>query len=111
MENSFLRVKAILRAIEGDEGLNAFDSVSRELLNFVLHKHSQSQSLRVTDITSNLSFGSPATIYGRLAKLSESGWIKTIASPEDGRVKIVVPTTQALNSLSRMSDALQKAIA
>lgn len=111
MQDAFLRIKAILKAIESDEGLNDLDVVSRDLLNYVLQKHSESQVLRVTDLTANLSFGSPATIYGRLAKLQDGGRIKTTTPVDDGRVKIVVPTSKALGSLGRMSIALQRALA
>lgn len=111
MEDAFLRIKAILKAIESDEGLDGLDSVSRDLLNYILQKHSESQILRVTDLTANLSFGSPATVYGRLARLQTDGWIKTTTPADDGRVKIVVPSNKALGSLGRMSVALNRALA
>ena len=110
MEDAFLRIKAILKAIENDEGLDDLDPISRDLLNYILQKNSEGQTLRVTDLTANLSFGSPATVYGRLAKITDSGWIKTTTPADDGRVKIVVPTSKALGSLGRMSIALTKAL-
>ena len=108
LDNTIFRLKAVIRAIEGEEGLYEFDPTSREILLFVGQAYAAGQTLRVTDIAANPAFGSPATIYGRLAKLSDSGWIKSVADPEDGRVRFVVPTTQAQGAFNRMSGAVAK---
>lgn len=99
-----------MRAIEGEEGLHAFDSTSREILIFVGQAFAADQSLRATDIASNPAFGSPAKIYGRLAKLADSGWIKSVPDSRDGRVRLIVPTSQAQSAFNRMSSAISKLI-
>jgi hypothetical protein len=110
IDDTIFRIKAVLRAIEGEEGLHEFDTTSREILVFIGQAFAAGQNLRATDIASNPAFGSPATIYGRLGKLADSGWIKSIPDAQDGRVKLVVPTSQAQGAFNRMSSALSKLI-
>lgn len=108
IDDTIFRIKAAIRAIEGEEGLNEFDTTTRDILTFVGQSYAAGQTLRPSDIAGNAVFGSPATIYGRLAKLTETGWIKSIPDPADGRVRRVVPTTLAQRAFERMSNAVQR---
>jgi hypothetical protein len=110
LDDTIFRIRAVLRAIEGEEGLHEFDATSREILLFIGQAFAAGQTLRATDIASNPTFGSPAKIYGRLAKLTDSGWIKSVNDSQDGRVRLIIPTSQAQSAFNRMSSAVQKQI-
>jgi len=102
------RINQLVRAIEERTGLMEMDFASREMLKFIGEAQTASKTLSVSDIVKSEIFGTPPTVYSRLTKLEEAGWINSRANAEDGRVKNIVLSTAAIKAFSRMSDAALK---
>ena len=55
------------------------------------------------------ALGSPATIHKRIHQLHEAGLVSLEAVASDARIKLVVPTEQALRHLAERGKAIQQA--
>lgn len=106
-DDLIFRVRSLIRAFEGEEGLAELDHTSQDILMYIGQAEVAGNNVRASDIASNPSFGSPAKIYGRLSKLAEGGWIKLVSDPKDGRVKLLVPSNQTRGAFNRMSASLK----
>ncbi|MFN4140380.1 MarR family winged helix-turn-helix transcriptional regulator [Aestuariivirga sp.] len=105
------RITRLIRAIEESSGLDAMDLSARAILNFVGEAEARKQLLNVSDVVRGPGFGTPPTVYSRIAELEHAGWIRCVPDPEDGRAKHVRLTPQAHRAFSRMSAATRKLIA
>ena len=55
------------------------------------------------------ALGSPATIHKRIHQLQSTGFVSLEAVASDARIKLVVPTEQALRYLAERGKAIQQA--
>ena len=101
------RIHRVLRSVEETSGLDAVDVSSRSMLNFIGEAETEERTLNVSDIVKAPGFGTPPTVYTRLSKLEEAGWIEFRPNPQDGRAKHVRLTRNARKAYARMSEAIR----
>lgn len=104
------RLKKAAREMEPWSGLDKVDLTSRAILDFIGECAAERRPVNVTDIVKTSGFGTPPTVYKRLAVLENTGWIQTKPHPVDGRVKLVEPTAHTVKTYRKMSSALQKVL-
>jgi DNA-binding MarR family transcriptional regulator len=104
------RITKAARETEFQSGLHNLDLACRSILYFIGECAAAGRSLRVTDILKQPGFGTPPTVFSRLAELEKTGWIQTKRHPNDGRAKLVEPTSHAVRSFRKVSLAVQKVL-
>lgn len=106
MEGRFfiLRLRRLVGALEASSGLSEIEDAARPILDFIAEAECESRSLRMTDIVKVREFGTPPTVYARLAGLQEAGWIEAVPDNEDRRVRLVSLTAAARSTFARISD-------
>ncbi|WP_395663115.1 hypothetical protein [Aestuariivirga sp.] len=104
-----LRVHILLNGLRsGDEPL---DVISREILLSIATSQINGKLLRISDIRFNPEFGSPVTALSRLRFLMETGWVKSVKDPVDGRAQLLALTTRSNKSIVQIAAKLRRAIA
>lgn len=107
-DHLIFHIHRVLRSVEETSGLDAIDVSSRSILNFIGDAETEERTLNVSDIVKAPGFGTPPTVYARLSKLEEAGWIEFRPHPQDGRAKHVRLTRNARKAYARMSEAIRK---
>jgi hypothetical protein len=103
-----LRLRRLIRTIEASSGLGELDDTGRRTLDFIAEAEFDGRSLRMSDIVKVPDFGTPPTVYGRLAEMEAGGWIRFAADPRDGRVKLVRLTAAARRTFARISEEARR---
>lgn len=103
-----LRLRRLVEAIEARSGLGELDHAARPVLDFIAEADFDRRSLRMTDIVKVPGFGTPPTVYGRLAALEAGGWICFEGDKKDGRVKLVRLTAAARRTFARISEEARR---
>ena len=101
------RMKIVLQAVEGETGFANLDPASKNILFYVGQSAVSGQRLNVTDVANNQSFGSPATVHGRIARLLADDWLQSTVDPEDGRGRILSLGAKTVGAFNRMSSNLK----
>ncbi len=108
--HAIFRIHQVIRAVEERCGLVELDLAAREILRLVGDGEASGKRLNVSEIVRHSEFGSPPTIFSRIARLHEAGWIAYAPDPSDGRIRIVELTARARRAFALMSAAAVKAI-
>lgn len=108
--HAIFRIQRVIRAVEERCGLDELDLVAREILRLVGDGEASGMKLNVSEIVRHSEFGSPPTIFSRISRLQEGGWITYAPDPSDGRIRIVGLTARARRAFAQMSAAAVKAI-
>ena len=107
-DSLIFQIHRVVRSIAETTGLDAVDVSSRSILNFIGEAEAEERTLNVSDIVKAPGFGTPPTVYTRLSKLEQGGWIEFKPNPQDGRAKHVRLTRNARKAYARMSEAIRK---
>lgn len=91
--NLMYRIQKILTDF-GGEGM-ALDETSRQILFQVANNQQTGQITTVSDITRQSHYGTAPTVYTRLKKLVELGFITSNPNPADGRSNILKLTKRS----------------
>ncbi len=67
------------------------------------------KALTVSEAMLEEVVGAPATIYRKLRKLQEAGFVDVIELETDRRMKFVLPSADALKYFKRIADCMTKA--
>ena len=102
----YVKLKAAILAAEKEQGLDGLDFLSREILHLIASANVSGVKLRVSDVTKDAVFGTSPTVYARLNKLVEGGWIVKKADEDDKRVALIQITSMAREKLKKISKAL-----
>lgn len=108
--NVIFKINQVIRAIEERSGLGDLDLTAKEILRFIGEGEAARKRINVTEIVRHTEFGSPPTIFTRISRLEEEGWIAYAPDPTDGRVRNVELTAKARKAFTQMSAAATKAI-
>jgi hypothetical protein len=104
-----LRVHVLLGGLRlGNEPL---DEVSREIVLAIATSQINGKLLKISDVRYNPEFGSPVTALGRLRVLMETGWVRSVDDPTDGRAQLLTLTARSDKSIARIAAKLKQAIA
>ena len=104
-----LRVHVLLGGLR--LGKEPLDEVSREIVLAVAASQINGKLLRISDVRYNPEFGSPVTALSRLRFLMETGWVKSVKDPVDGRAQLLALTTRSNKSIVQIAAKLRRAIA
>lgn len=99
----FFRLNSLIKDIEASRGLYELDNDLTALLNNIAEADFNGHDLRVTDILKLLGFGTPPTIFRRLGKLADAGWVLYEHNPDDRRVRFVRLTPSARQAFDTMA--------
>ena len=102
------RIHRLIRVIEADTELDVLNLSAREILKFIGARNAEGLQTRSSDVISKTGLGTPPTIYQRLGKLEEAGWINSVPDPLDGRAKLLVLTPRAEKAFQKMSKELSR---
>ncbi len=76
LKNTLFALSNILDAAEGRSRMGEMDPESRAILKFVGASTSAGQEVCIKDVTHNPQLhGSPVTLFKRIQRLCESGWL------------------------------------
>jgi hypothetical protein len=90
-----LRIHVLLGGLR--LGKAPLDEVSREIVLAVAASQINGKLLRISDVRYNPEFGSPMTALSRLRVLIETGWVRSVDDPTDGRVQLLTLTARSSN--------------
>lgn len=88
--------------------VRSLDSIENLLLNQIMIDDDLGHLTLVGDLLNLRSFGSQATLHGRLKNLHAIGYIKLVEQ-DDARKKRVTPTSQAYKRFALLSDYMIQA--
>lgn len=103
----YVKLKAAIAAAEREHGIHGLDFVSREILHTIASANLMDVKIRASDVTKDAIFGTPPTVYSRLNKLVEGGWIIKKEDEDDRRAALLEITPMARAKFKKMSKALE----
>ncbi len=104
----YVKLKGAIVAAEKEHGLHGMDYTSREILHTIASANLMEVKCRVSDVVKEGHFGTPPTVYARLDKLVEGGWIIKTKDKDDGRAVLLEITPMARAKFKKMSKALER---
>lgn len=104
----YVKLKTAIAAAEKEHGIHSLDFVSREILHTIASANLMDVRCRVSDVVKEEIFGTPPTVYARLNKLVEGGWIVKKEDEEDRRAALLEITPMARAKFKKMSKALER---
>lgn len=108
---TFMRYLDQALLIEAHAPLTQLDAVERQLLEIIVSRWSQGQTMTVREVMDLQRIGSPATMHRKLAHLRQAGFVQALVDEDDTRIKHLHPGEPALAYFSAMGSALQEAAA
>lgn len=107
--DAYFRFLNLVKALQALPTTPPLDAAEHHLLELVALAWHGGRSLSVTEAMSLDSAGAPATIHRRLTRLRNKGLIELKVSPDDSRVKAIVPTETAQHYFSEIARCIKKA--
>jgi len=107
--DAYFRFLNFSHAIRQEGALAEVDAVDQRLLEFVGAAEHRGERLSVTGAMAFKAAGSPATVYRRLQRLRDRGWVEVCTSPDDPRAKLVTLSPRARDYFARLAAALRLA--
>jgi hypothetical protein len=106
--NSYIRFLNLVEVMATKSKIRSLDSIEKMLLNQIMVDDDLGNLILVGDLLNLSSFGSQATLHGRLKNLHSIGYIQLIEQ-EDARKKRDTPTNKAYKRIALLSDCMVKA--
>jgi len=110
LDGAYFRLQNIIRALEGETGIDTLDPLARSILMLTGERQLKSEDLFVTDIISQPGFGAAMTVLTRMRDLERDGWIELKRDSRNHRRKRVTLTERGSTVLNRISDQLRTII-
>ncbi|MQY52127.1 hypothetical protein [Rhodocyclus gracilis] len=106
--DAYFRLLSISQILRQQSALAELDAVDQRLLEFVGVAEHLETRLSVTTAMALRAAGSSATVYRRLQRLREKGWIDVTPSPDDTRAKVISLTAHTLSQFALLATALNE---
>lgn len=106
--NAYIRFLNLVAVMTAKSKIRSLDSIEKMLLNQIMIDDDLGNLILVGDLINLSSFGSQATLHGRLKNLHAIGYIRLVEQ-EDARRKRVTPTNQAYKRIALLSDCMVQA--
>ena len=107
--NSYIRFLNFVDILNSKSGTRKLDSIENSLLNSIMIGDHAGRLIFVGDLLRLKSFGSQATLHGRIKNLHSLGYISLITQ-DDARKKRVVPTKLSYKRVESLSSCLERAL-
>jgi hypothetical protein len=78
------------------------------LLNSICNSYLNDESVRVLDLLLLEGIASQATLHSGIKSLAKKGLLSMSKDPDDGRIRLVLPTKLALKRLNECEAAIMK---
>lgn len=105
----YIRFLNLVEIMNSKSKIRSLDSIEKMLLNQIMIDDDLGNITLVGDLLNLSSFGSQATLHGRLKNLNSIGYIQLVEQ-EDARKKRVTPTNQAYKYIALLSECMVRAI-
>ena len=91
MKNTYLRFLSLVHALDSAP-VSALDETAKHLLQLIVLRHAQDNTLTVTEAMALSTVASPATIHRKLDALREAGLVAQTFEGGNRRTKYLIPT-------------------
>lgn len=105
----YLRYRALADGLRSLPALSQVTADLEPLLVTIVNAWHEGQAFPVRKLLIREALGSPATIHKRIHQLKSAGLVDFEGLETDSRVRLVVPTEQALRYLAEQGKAVQMA--
>lgn len=106
-ESAFIHhVRAVVRRVEAEAGLDDLTMRSRYLLDLIGEHHAE--PLRLSELIKLAQAGTPPSIYCSVDELERGGWASRTPDIQDRRAYRLVLTAKARRAFARMSHGVQQ---
>ena len=105
----YLRFRTLLDSINGLPDASAITPELETLLAVIGTAWQADKPLAVRKLLIREELGSPATIHKRIHLLKDAGFVSFEGQEGDSRVRLVVPTEQALRYFAEHAKVIQQA--
>lgn len=109
LAGAYLRFLQLARAVQELPDGSAMDANENALLEAVVLRWHEGQTMTVREAISLEHLGSPATLHKRITRLREKGMLTTLNQEGDRRAKFLVPTERTLEHFSQLGRSIQLA--
>ena len=106
--SAYLRFLQLARAVEALPDGAPMEPNESALLEAVVLRWHQGQTMTVREAINLADLGSPATLHKRITRLRAKDMLATYSEPGDRRAKFLVPTQQALDYFHRLGQSMQQ---
>ena len=108
LANAYFRFLRLAKAVESLPEMAVMDANESALLEAVVLRWHEGQSMTVREAISLTDLGSPATLHKRVTRLRHKDMLATYSEPGDKRAKFLVPTQKALNYFDQLGRSMQQ---
>lgn len=106
--SAYLRFLQLARAVATLPDGAPMEPNESALLEAVVLRWHQGQTMTVREAINLADLGSPATLHKRITRLRAKDMLATYSEPGDRRAKFLVPTQQALDYFHRLGQSMQQ---
>lgn len=107
--DAYFRFLDFSHALRQEGAPAELDAVDQRLLELVGAAEHRGSRLSVTGVMAFKAAGSPATVFRRLQRLRDRGWVEVCVSPDDPRAKVVTLSPRARDYFAQLAAALRRA--
>lgn len=105
----YFRFRSLIQGLKELPYLEALSPDMEALLARIGEAHLQGKTMAVRKLLLREELGSPATIHKRIHLLRSKGYVEFKGVENDSRVKLVVPTEEAMRYFSEHARILKEA--
>lgn len=106
----YINLKSAIYEAEKANGVHDLDHISRDMLHQITVAQIRKQPLCISDLAQNSQHGTAPTVYARLKKLVEAGWIERSENKNDKRSVILTITPKTQTTIKKISRVLERSI-
>lgn len=110
MKKTYLRFLSLVHAIDSAP-VSGLDETAKHLLQLIVLRHAQGNSLTVTEAMAMSKVASPATIHRKLTTLLDAGLVVQVFEGRNRRTKYLTPTEAADAYFVELGEVMAKAAA
>jgi DNA-binding MarR family transcriptional regulator len=102
------RIIRVIRSVEQQHDLHELDPLARELLSLIAERETEGAPTRPSELVQCARLGTPPTIYSRVARLEECGWIIRAQDDQDARSVRIFLSARGRAAFQAMSAELNR---
>lgn len=106
----YIDLKSAIHQAEKAHGVHDLDHISRDILHEITLAQLGKQPLCISDLARNSRHGTAPTIYTRIKKLVDAGWVERSENEDDKRSVILTITPKTQTVIKKISKVLERAL-
>lgn len=104
------RLRRLIKAFEGSQGLEDLSRPAREVLLTIIEETHNSGPPLVGDITRNADLGSTVTVFAKIKELETQGWISRLPDQEDSRARRIIISAKSQRATRRLTEQVRRLV-